>query len=173
MQINTNVLEENKTYHYSEDIDFSNVELNPVLIRQIKDCHAEVDVTNMYEGHIRIVINIKSNVVLPCSYTLEDVDYVIKGNEEFIIVDDKDEADEEAGIIYEENAIFSLDPYIYSLLIALIPPKVVKEGAKLPDGGKDYEVMSEDEYYERKSKQVDHRWDALDDIEFDDEDEEK
>ena len=171
MQINTNVLEENKVYHYSEDIDFSNETLDPVLIREIKDCHAEVEVMNLYEGHVRIIINIKANVILPCSYTLEDVPYVIKGNEEFIIVSDKEEEDVEGGLIYEEKAIFSLDPYIFSLLIALVPPKVVKEGAKLPDGGKGYEVMSEDEYYERKAKQVDHRWDALDEIEFDDDDE--
>ena len=168
MQINTNVLEENKPYHYSEDIDFSHEELNPVLIRKIKDCHAEVDVLNMYEGHIRVVINIKSNVILPCSYTLEDVDYVIKGSEEFIITDEKDEEDEEAGVIYEEKAIFSLDPYIYSLLIALIPPKVVKKGAKLPKNGQGYRVMSEEEYEKEKSETVDPRWEKLDSVKFSD-----
>ncbi|MBR0294833.1 MAG: DUF177 domain-containing protein [Bacilli bacterium] len=171
MQINTNILEEGKTYHYSEDLDFSSETLNPILIRKIKDCHAEVDVTPLYFGHVRIIINIKSNVILPCSYTLEDVDYIIKGGEEFIFTDEKEEDDEEAGMIYEPKPIFSLDPYIFSLLIALVPPKVVKKGAKLPEGGKGYDVISEDEYYQRKATQVDHRWDKLNDIELDDGDE--
>ena len=171
MQINTNILEENKTYHYSEDLDFSNETLDPVLIRQIKDCHVEVDVTSLFYGHVRIVINLKSNVVLPCSYTLEDVDYVVKGSEEFIITDEEEEEDVEGGMLYEPKAIFSLDPYIFSLLIALVPPKITKPGAKLPEGGKGYEVMSEDEYFERKARQVDHRWDALDNLDLDDDEE--
>lgn len=169
MLISRSILEENKTYHYSEDIDFSLEKLDPVLIRKIKDCHVEVDVTNIFYGHVRVVINIKSNVVLPCSYTLEDVDYVIKGQEEFIFVDDKEEIDEESGLFYEEKDTFDLNPYIFAVLIALVPFKVVKEGAKLPEGGKDYRVLSEDEYYEEKKKRKDHRWDVLDNIEFDDE----
>ena len=169
MQINKNVLEEGKLYHYSEDIDFSREELNPIRVRKILNCHVEVDVTNIYYGHTRVVINLKSDVVLPCSYTLEDVDYCVKGQEEFIFVDEEEEADEDSGLIYEAKDIFDLNPYIFGVLIALIPLKVVKKGAKLPKGGKDYQVLSEDEYYEQKSKKQDPRWSKLDDIDFDDE----
>ena len=171
MQINKANFEEGKTYHFSDEIDFSSVELDQVLIRKIKDCHVEVDASNLFYGHTRVIINLKSNVVLPCSYTLEDVDYVLKGNEEFIFTDEKDEEDIEAGLIYAPSDIIDLDEYIFGILMALVPLRVIKEGAKLPSGGKGYEVMSEDDYYKKKAAEKDHRWDKLDELEFDDDEE--
>ena len=153
-----------KTYHHEEDIDFSSAELNHNFIRKIKDCHVEVDVDNL-STILRVRINLISNVILPCSYTLEDVDYVIKGNEEFDFVEDESIAVNES--LFFEKETIDLDPYIYSLLIALVPQKVIKKGASLPKGGKGYRVLSEDEYLKEKEKQLDPRWSKLDEIDFD------
>lgn len=155
-----------QTYHLSGDLDFSNAALNPTLIRKIKDCHVEININN-YGELFRVEINLKSNVVLPCSYTLEDVDYVVKGKEEFDFTEDESLADDEE-LFYEGDDLIVLDDYIYSILIALVPPKVIKEGASLPKGGKGYEVISEDEYERRKKEKGDSRWSALDNLEFDD-----
>lgn len=150
-------------YHLVDDIDFSNVELNTNYIRRILDCHVEVDVENL-STFLRVKINLVSHVVLPCAYTLEDVDYTLKGNEEFDFVEDIDLADNE-NLFFEKDEI-NLDSYIYSVLIALIPPKVVKKGATLPKGGEGYKVMTEDEYVKMKKKEKDPRWAVLDDIDL-------
>ena len=46
------------------------------------------------------------------------------------------------------------------------PIKIVKKGAKIPENGKGYRVITEDDYEQEKSKKVDHRFDILDTVEF-------
>ncbi len=162
--IHKDEFEVGKKYHLSEEFDFSKEEIDPLFIRKIKDCHAEIDIEN-FSSILRVRINILANVVLPCAYTLEDVDYVLKGNEEFDFVDQEELADNES-LFYEADDI-CLDDYVFSLLVALVPLRVYKKGAKLPPSGKGYRVMTEKEYYEEKAKKPDSRWDKLDELEFD------
>lgn len=150
-------------YHLIDDIDFANAKLNENLIRRILSCHVEVDVENL-STILRVKINLSANVILPCAYTLEDVDYVVKGKEEFDFVDNIDLADNEN--LFFEKDVIDLDPYIYSVLIALIPLRVTKKGATLPKSGKGYKVMTEEEYLKMKKKEKDPRWSALDDIDL-------
>ena len=171
MEINRKLLELNKKIYFEEDIDFSHETLDPVLIRKIKDTHVVVEAID-YEDILMVTINLKANVVLPCSYTLEDVDYVIKGQEDYIFTDDEERIDEDDySTFYEPNDIIDLNPYIFSIIIALIPFKVVKKGAKLPSGGKDYRVISEEDYYKERANRTDSRWSKLDEIEFDENEE--
>ena len=165
MIINKSEFELGKKYHFSEDIDFSKEKIDPLFIRKIKDTHVEVDVEN-FGAILRVRINLLANVILPCAYTLEDVDYVIKGNEEFDFVEEEDLADNES-LFYEADDI-NLDTYAYSILVALVPLRVIKKGATLPKSGKGYRVLSEEEYYKEKKAQ-DSRWSKLDDLELDDE----
>ena len=157
--------EVNKKYHISDDVDFSNEKLDGVLIRKINSCHAEIDIEN-FSYLLRVVINIKADVILPCSYTLEDVPYVVKGEEEFNFTFEEENASED--LIYIPSGGIELNEYIYSLLIALVPPKVVKKGAKLSQEGKNYRVLTEEEYLKEKAAKKDSRWSKLDDIDFDD-----
>jgi len=157
--------EVNKKYHISQDVDFSSVPLDGVLIRKINSCHVEVDIEN-FDYLLRVVINIKADTILPCSYTLEDVPYVIKGQEEFDFTFEAENESED--LIYIKGDSFELNEYVYSLLIALVPPKVIKKGAKLSQEGKNYRVLSEDEYLKEKAAKKDSRWSKLDDIEIDD-----
>ena len=164
MKINRALYQVGKKYHLSEDVDLSSYELNKNTIREIKNAHVEVDVEN-YDDLFRVIVNLKSEVTLVSAYTLADVPYVLKGNEEFDFTDDEEEADNQS-LFYEKNIIIDMDDYIFSLLVALIPNKIINKGEELPKGGKDYAVMSEDEYNKKKENKVDPRWAALDDIEL-------
>ena len=63
--------------------------------------------------------------------------------------------------------IFDIDPYVLSLVVSEIPAKIVKKGAKLPEDGSGYRVLSEEEYNKEQENKKDSRWDALDKIELD------
>ena len=132
--------------------------------RRIKDCNAEIKVTD-YDSIFRVEINIKSNVVVGCAYTLEDVDYVVKARDELDFTDEELDEDDDT-LIQMESTIIDLKPHIYSILVSAIPIKVVKKGAKPPKDGNGYRVLSEDEFLNEKDKKTDSRWDILDDIEF-------
>ncbi len=163
MLINRALYPEGKSDHFSEDIDFSTEKLDPNIIRGIDSCHVEVDVSRI-EDIFRVNVNLKAHVTLVCAYTLEDVPYTLKGSEEFDFVDDKE--NESESLLYEKNVTINMDPYIFSLLMALVPNKVIKKGAKLPSGGQDYRVISEDTYFEEQENKVDHRFDVLDELDL-------
>ncbi len=163
MLINRALYIEGKDEHLSDDIDFSSAKLDPNIIRSIDSCHVEVDVSRI-EDIFRVNVNLKAHVTLVCAYTLEDVPYVLKGSEEFDFVDEKE--DESDTLLYEKNVSINMDPYIFSLLMALVPNKVIKKGAKLPNGGEHYRVISEDTYFEEQENKVDHRWDVLDELDL-------
>lgn len=145
-----------------DDIDFSLAKLDPGHIRKISNTHVKVE-GEEYDEIIYLSLDISCDVVGVCSYTLEDVPLHLhfKDSLEFSneIKDDED-------IIYVDKPIFEIDEYILELIIAEVPLKLIKKGAKLPSSGVDYRVISEDEYLKEKSKKVDSRWSKLDDIEI-------
>ena len=165
MIINRLLLEEGKTVHYSEDIDFSkdNENLNN-LLKKIDDCHVEVDVTD-YVNILRVIINLKANVTGICAYSLEDVPLVVKTNDELDFTDDEDYEDDE-DLIYITSPKIDLKNYIYSLICASLPSKIIKKGATLPKDGKGYRVLTEEDFIKEKESKPDPRWACLDDIEL-------
>lgn len=129
----------------------------------------EVDVKGSirrYEDFIYIKLNLRSNVVLQCSYTLKPFDTVLKSDEEFHFASYAEEGDDDL-IIYKGNMI-ELDKYIFDAISASVPPSPKAPGAKLPSGGKDYRVLSSDDFLKEKEEKTDPRFDALKDLEFDD-----
>ncbi len=161
MKLNRATLKVNKPTKFSEDIDFSNEEFDPLFLRGIKSCHVDIEATE-YEDLLRVEISIKAKVIAVCAYTLEDVNLPLIINEELAFSDDKD--DEYSN--YEPDMLIDLDPYILGLIIASIPPKVIKKGAKPPESGEGYRVLSEDQLEEERKNKTDSRWAALDDIEL-------
>ena len=59
-----------------------------------------------------------------------------------------------------------LDEYILGILLANVPVRIVKKGAKLPGDGNNYRVISEDQYQKEKENSQDSRWSALDDLDL-------
>ncbi|MCH5180382.1 MAG: DUF177 domain-containing protein [Erysipelotrichales bacterium] len=128
-------------------------------LNKIKKVEVEAKCSN-FGDIIEIYFEIKADLVLQCSYTLEDVDYLMDVNEtlEFSFEPINEE------IIEIEGNEIDLDEYVLSIIIANIPLRVIKKGAKLPsvDGVR---VLSQDEFEEEKKNTLDPRLAALDDWE--------
>ena len=162
MKINR-LLFQNKDYVLEGDIDFSDQEFDPFHIRRIDNCHVKIT-GSIYEDLLLLNMKITSLVIGVCSYTLEDVEIPLHVVDTIQISDSIDDDDE---LFYEPNVVFDIDPYILSLVIASVPLKIVKKGAKLPSSGKGYRVLTEEEYLKEESEKKDTRWSALDDIDID------
>ena len=84
----------------------------------------------------------------------------------------RDESDPFQNMVYNQlkdiaiKSNIEVDEYILDLIIAEVPMKIVKKGAKLPSSGEGYRVLSEDEYNKEQEQKTDSRWAALDDIEL-------
>ena len=60
-----------------------------------------------------------------------------------------------------------MNPYLFSLIIASVPDKVVGKDEKLPESGHGYRILSEEDFYEEKSENKKSPFDVLDDLELD------
>ncbi len=152
----------NKNYSVEEELDFSSYSFNPNHIRKIGKTHVKIS-GHDYDDFLVLDFEIVSDVVGVCSYTLEDVPLTIKVKSSLSFT--YEEEDEET--IHIDNPIFDVDEYILDLIIAEVPMKIVKKGAKLPTNGEGYRVLSEDEYNKEQEEKTDSRWSALDDVELD------
>ena len=163
MKINRALLKDGVSKTFEDSIDFSSIELNPSHIRKIVNCDVVAEAVE-YDSLFYVKLHIKSLVIGVCSYSLEDVEINLNINDEITFSDNEDDED----TYYSKDMLIDLDEYILGILLAHIPVKIVKKGAKLPKDGKGYRVLTQDEYEKEKEKEVDHRWDALDNIEIDD-----
>lgn len=157
------LLFQNKDYVLEGDIDFSNLEFDPYHIKKIGLTHVKIT-GSVYEDLLMLNFHIISDVIGVCAYTLEDVPLHFDFKDSLEI---SNEIEDDEKIFFEKNMIFDIDPYVLSLLVSEIPAKIVKKGAKLPEDGKGYRVLSEEEYEKEQSNKTDSRWDALDNIDLD------
>ena len=151
-----NVLEEDVVLN-DEKFKF----LPPLL--DVKKLHAKAKV-HRYQDFIDVDLLIKADVVLQCSYTLKPFDYELKEEDEIHFASYDDGGDDIQ--IYKGNLI-DLDPYIYNLLSAAVPTSPKAPGAKLPSSGKNFRVLTEEEFNEEKNASTDPRFDKLKDLDLD------
>lgn len=151
---------QNHLLELEEDIDFSNERLNQSHIRRIDSCHVKI-LAHEYDDLIVVEASVEAKVIGVCAYTLEDVELKLKFKDS---LEFSNEVSDDEDIFFEEKPIFSLDPYILGLIVAETPIKIVKKGAKLPQAGDGYRVLSEDEYQQEKRNKSDSRWDKLDEV---------
>lgn len=161
MKLNRQTLPMNKSVPFEDDIDYSSYEFDPNYIRGIPECHVEI-VATQYEDLLRVTFNIKAKVIAVCAYTLEDVILPIKTKDELNFTEDE----EDDTCNYEPNQIIDLDDYVLALILSQVPPKVIKKGAKLPENGNGYRVLSEEELAKERENKTDSRWDALDNLDI-------
>ena len=151
-----NVLEEDVVLN-EEKFKF----LPPLL--DVKKLQAKAKV-HRYQDFIDVDLSIKADVVLQCSYTLKPFDYKLSEEDEIHFASYDDGGDDIQ--IYKGNLI-DLDPYIYNLLSAAVPTSPKAPGAKLPESGKNFRVLSEEEFNEEKNATTDPRFDKLKDLDLD------
>lgn len=148
-----------------EDICFPKEKLQGITsLLDMSVVHAEVELLSRGEL-VHATFRIQTELTLECAYSLEPVPFPISMEEELDFAYGSEEENSDEQIFYVEKDMVDLDDYILGLIITEIPMKVVKKGAKLPKNGQGYEVISEDEYYQRKEEKVDPRFAKLDEFE--------
>lgn len=164
MKLDVLKLSYTKANKISEDLTF-----DPEVFKchfplvSVTSAHADLSIQR-FEEFIYVTIALKARVKLQCSYTLEVFETVIKGNDElhFSPLNDEDED----CITYKGNTI-DLDPYIFNLLSASIPPSPKAPNAKAPTSGKGYRVLSEEDFLKEKEEKGNSQFDVLKDLEID------
>ena len=137
---------------------------HPPLL-EVKKADVKIKI-HRYEDFIYVTMKIAADVTLQCSYTLKPFETTLKSDEEFHFSSFEIEGDDDT-IIYRGNSI-ELDKYIFDAISASVPPSPKAPGATLPSGGKDYRVLTTDEFIKEKEEKGDSRFDVLNDLEFDD-----
>lgn len=163
MKLNRALLTYGVPFKVEDTVDFSNYQFDPTHIRSIESCFIKAEATD-YESILRVVLEIEVKIIGVCSYSLEDVPLSLKIKDEINFTDNAEDED----CYYEKGTIIDLDEYILGIVLANIPVRIVKNGAKLPQNGNDYRVLSEDDYQKEKENSVDHRWDKLDSVKISD-----
>jgi len=149
-----------------EDIDFSNNLIDENHVKRINSCHVKLTLTE-FEDVLQCDMEIKADVTASCAYTLEDVPYKVNVKEKLYFSSEEMDKDSDE-IIYEPGNEIEMDNYVFSYIIASVPHNIHKKGAKLPENGNGFRVMSEDDYIKEKvSKKKASPFDALDDIDID------
>ena len=161
MKINRALLVNGVAKSFEEAIDFSHIEFDKNHIRSIQDCNVKAVATD-YESILCIDVEISALVIGVCSYSLEDVEIPLKIKDQLVFTDDETDEDN----YYAKDNIIDLDEYILGILLANVPVRIVKKGAKLPGDGSNYRVISEDQYQKEKENSQDSRWSALDDLDL-------
>ena len=163
MTINRAILPLNKTETFKEDVDFSTLTLDENHVKRIEKCQVKVNATE-YGDVLLCEINGEASVIASCSYTLEDVPLKVKFHEKFYFSDQDDGSD---NCYFEPGVNIDLDPHILALILAEVPHNITKSGAKLPESGNGYRVLSEEDFLEEKKHKKNSAFDILDSIEFD------
>ncbi len=153
---------QNNYLELEDDIDFSHAELDQSHIRKIASCHVKIK-AHEYDDLIDMEVEVDTNIIGVCSYTLEDVPLHLHFKDSMQL---SSEISDDDDIFYADKPIFDLDPYILGLIIAETPMKIIKKGAKLPSSGEGYRVLSEEEFKKEQEEKTDSRWSKLDDIEL-------
>lgn len=118
-----------------------------------------------YDEVVEVDIYAKVELILECAYSLEHFPQEIEVEETLCFnYKNKNATEEDGECFYEKGPNIDLDPYLYGLILSYIPMKVVKPGAKRPESGEGYSVMSEEEYEASRPKNTPFE-DVLDDNE--------
>ncbi len=165
IKIDVSKLPYSKEVILKENVVFD-VEKFPCHLPLIEVKKAEVEArVNRYEDFIYVNLIVKADVILQCSYSLKPFESNVKGDEEMHFASYVEEGDDDL-IVYKGNSI-ELDKYIFDLISASVPLSPKAPGAKLPSSGKDYRVISIDEFAKEKEEKSDPRFDALKDLHLD------
>lgn len=164
MKININTLVQGKIYYLEEDISFDNNIDSSYMVSRFENVHALAEVT-LFEDLLSVHLSIKGIAIMISAYSLQEGEWKINLKENLTFTLTEENEDEE--MIYLSKNNLELDDYIRSLVLASLPTKFIKKGEKLPQSGKDYKVMSEEEFHIARSKKKSSPFDKLDDIELD------
>ena len=158
---------ENCTIYFDETIDFG-----PEIFAKMNQIRGLQDVTVSGNVHYDTAservfadLDIEGVMIVPCSITLEDVEYDFhtKSLEVFSFdkVDDED--------VHEvKGDVVELLPVVFQLILMEVPLKVVKKGLKQYPKGDGWEVVKEEDYTKSKNDDIDPRLAKLKEFKLED-----
>ena len=159
MKINRLTIPYGKDTLLEDDIIFAHEMAENSNVRAIPFCHIKGHALR-FDDILTINLEIKAKIIAICAYSLEDVELKLSIKDEINFSYEE----ESESTFKESNDPFELDQYILGIILANVPINVTKKGAALPKSGDGYDVITEQEYRQRKQKDQASIWDKLDDI---------
>lgn len=157
----------NHTITFNDVIDFDPAAF--AKMHQIRGLH---DVTVSGNVHydttserVEADLEVEGVMIVPCSITLEDVEYDFHTRSlEVFAFDVKEDED-----FHEvKGDVVELLPVIFQLILMEVPLKVVKKGLKRYPKGDGWEVVKEEDYMKAKSDDIDPRLAKLKEFKLED-----
>lgn len=164
LKVNKSNIMKGRVLSFESDSTFPGYELTyPIL--GIKECHYEADLEKIGE-YKNVTFSIKATLTLSDSRDGVAFDKIVKVNESVDILDVEDDTGE--GFVISGNYV-DLDDLCIRVLHASLPIRVTRPDAKVSGSGKNYVVMTEDEYNAQLEKENEYNpaFDALKDLELD------
>lgn len=157
----------NGTIEFEDTIDFE-----PAVFSKMHQIRGLQDVTvsgNIhYDASIERVfadLDIEGVMIVPCSITLEDVEYDFHTKSLEVFAFDKTD-DEDVHEV--KGDVVELLPVIFQLILMEVPLKIVKKGLKQYPKGDGWEVVKEEDYIKAKSDEIDPRLAKLKEFKLED-----
>lgn len=153
----------NHVISFDEEITFD--ESAFAKTNQIKSLHDVSVYGSMYLDtscdRVFCNITVEGVMILPCSITLEDVEYEFHSQSEEVFAFEKVHDDD----VHEAKGdVIELLPVIFQMILMEVPLKVVKEDIKEYPKGNGWEVVREADYTSSKEKEIDPRLAKLKDF---------
>jgi len=149
-----------ETITYDESVFSSNP-----FIKEAKEIKAIVKTENVSEL-ILLEIKLEGNLILLSTRSLLPVDYHLKTKDKIVYSYNKDLVDNEEIFLLEDD--LDLDKIFYSMIISSIPLKIIAKDDKESISGDNWEVITEDEYLQRKKSEDNSPFALLKDLDLED-----
>lgn len=156
-----------QTIEFDEEIEF-----NPAAFAKMHQLRGLQDVTVSGNIHYDTTservfadLDIEGVMIVPCSITLEDVEYDFHTQSLEVFSFEKTD-DEEVHEV--KGDVVELLPVIFQLILLEVPLKVVKDGLKEYPKGDGWEVVKEEDYVKEKKDEIDPRLAKLKEFKLED-----
>ena len=131
-----------------ESVDFSTADYSASYsLKNIRDLRVKAT-TTLVDTLFKIEISLSCILSLECGYSLEIFEQDLAIEDIFYFSNNQEDEDED--VYYEKGTFIDLDPYLFGLILAHIPLRVIKPGAKRPVSGDNFVVQTEEEYYQER-----------------------
>lgn len=140
------------------------IEQNPLLI---KGDNIKIKLISEYVASLTLIkIYVNGNLILKSTRSLKPTNFPLNVEDDLVLAYDQTLFDNETMILVEGDE-FDFDEYIYGLIVGSIPLKVLADDEKDTISGKDWEVLTEDEYNKRKKEVNNSPFASLEDLDLD------
>ena len=143
MKIHRNLVTPAKSAPFDEDLDYSGLDYSRFSsLRGLRDVHADGEFYVDDEDNLMVALGVSGVATLSDARTLEEFDYPLDFEDEFMLL--RDPKEEGEGYVFPENVI-ELSDVVFCSLHSHLPLCPHKAGSSLPTSGEGYSVLTEEE----------------------------